>query len=119
MNTTLKERIAAETEASLPGDEVMTNGLRENTHSLCGTCRHAEGCVLKGSGGTPIYECNEFESARSMEFASEPSDEASDGGGGRAQAADSAKGLCVNCESRDTCMFADMVYGVWHCEEYK
>jgi hypothetical protein len=29
------------------------------------------------------------------------------------------KGLCVNCELRDECMFTKPEEGVWHCEEYQ
>ena len=29
------------------------------------------------------------------------------------------KGLCINCEIKETCDFPKPVWGVWHCEEYK
>jgi hypothetical protein len=28
------------------------------------------------------------------------------------------KGLCSNCENRNTCVNSRMEGGVWHCEEY-
>ena len=28
------------------------------------------------------------------------------------------KGLCVNCDNRDTCAFPRSEAGVWFCEEY-
>ena len=31
----------------------------------------------------------------------------------------SLKGLCVNCENRDTCTLPKAEGGVWHCEEYE
>ncbi len=29
------------------------------------------------------------------------------------------KGLCINCEIRETCMLPRPIEGVWHCEEYQ
>ena len=29
------------------------------------------------------------------------------------------KGLCINCENRETCRLAKSEGGIWHCEEYK
>jgi len=29
------------------------------------------------------------------------------------------KGLCVNCENRETCRLAKSEGGIWHCEEYR
>ncbi len=29
------------------------------------------------------------------------------------------KGLCMNCDERETCMLPRPESGVWHCEEYK
>ncbi len=29
------------------------------------------------------------------------------------------KGLCANCEIRDTCTFPKAEGGIWHCEEYR
>ncbi len=29
------------------------------------------------------------------------------------------KGLCVNCENRNTCSVPRPEGGVWHCEEYQ
>jgi hypothetical protein len=29
------------------------------------------------------------------------------------------KGLCVNCENRETCVMARAEGGIWHCEEYR
>jgi len=32
---------------------------------------------------------------------------------------DLVKGLCINCENRNTCKFIKPNGGVWHCEEYR
>ncbi len=29
------------------------------------------------------------------------------------------KGLCGNCDSRESCMYPKPEGGVWHCEEYQ
>jgi hypothetical protein len=28
------------------------------------------------------------------------------------------KGLCLNCENRETCQYPISDGGVWHCDEY-
>lgn len=28
-------------------------------------------------------------------------------------------GLCVDCQNRNTCIYAKTNGGVWHCEEYR
>ncbi len=28
------------------------------------------------------------------------------------------KGLCINCENRETCLQSRIEGGIWHCEEY-
>jgi hypothetical protein len=32
---------------------------------------------------------------------------------------DKYKGLCINCENRETCNLQVPESGVWHCEEYE
>ncbi len=84
---------------------------------LCATCNNAADCVYRKRRGADAIYCEMFdgyarpngngkrvativttlEIAKSTEF----------------------KGLCVNCEDRDTCKLPRPEGGVWHCEEYK
>ena len=83
-------------------------------HSICVTCIHSGHCMYQGRSTKPIDSCDEFES----ETANLEQPEILL----KRQLAETEglfKGLCANCNYRNTCMFADSVSGVWHCEEYK
>lgn len=88
---------------------------------LCVTCNNGPTCLLRAKRGADALFCELFddyaepngngsgvtatltERGKSLSGSSEP---------GR-------KGLCLNCEHRDTCMLPKPESGVWHCEEYE
>ncbi|MEO0071407.1 MAG: hypothetical protein ABIK39_04925 [candidate division WOR-3 bacterium] len=86
---------------------------------LCSTCSHSHGCGYRLRQSQPVVWCEEFEST-SVPFVEETQS-------GMAQAPtvaemhewDKYKGLCVNCENRDSCQIRNKEIGVWHCEEYR
>ena len=120
MNTTLEKRNATERRLSDPGTRLNTGEKNRPSATLCSTCIHNdEGCVLKGTGGKPVYECSEYDSSTAIDRVGNSSDGLSGTEAMVGSVAGTAKGLCVNCENRNSCMFSDTVYGVWHCEEYK
>jgi len=89
------------------------NKKREHT-GLCSTCKHSENCVYPRPKSKPIMFCEEFdvEEGKTMTFIP-PKKEA-------AKTEDcNLKGLCRNCEHRETCTLPKAECGVWHCEEYK
>ena len=84
---------------------------------LCSTCNNAATCTYRALRGGDALFCEMFD-----DYVPEPSL--------RLTAAVAAAvpedfqplpfaGLCVNCESRNTCQWARSEGGVWHCEEYR
>ena len=98
----------------------MNNG---KLKGLCTTCIHASICGLGKNSDSPVIYCEEFEyrfppmSMKAEITANTPkkardklTEERTD---------HSYKGLCINCENRETCTFPKSEGGVWHCEEYR
>lgn len=103
---------------------------------LCTTCTYGPTCTRRVYAGVPIWYCNEFENSdsplevvrRQKKPAQSVEDETSDSKPKEPESADSScnnagtepdlKGLCVNCENRQTCLLPKPEGGVWHCEEY-
>ena len=85
---------------------------------LCSTCREAPTCTYRKDPRQPVWECDEFEYETPRMTISAPTDS-----GVKFTAeyknAGKHKGLCVNCESRETCTYRKPEGGVWHCEEYE
>ena len=82
--------------------------------SICTTCIHSGHCVYQGRSIKSIIACDEFESKTENPEQSEILSERRG-----AETEGLFKGLCANCNYRNTCMLADSVSGIWHCEEYK
>jgi hypothetical protein len=81
---------------------------------VCRTCRHKLHCTVLANASKPIIECEQFEVVSAVR---RPVPEL----GEQVYSADPDRrffGLCMNCEHRDTCLFARRNGGVWHCEEY-
>ena len=94
------------------------------THSgICSTCKYAPTCCFQKDSRRPVLQCEEFEPdeparrERPAQHASSPrSSEV--GRGPRRKTLGTLKGLCVDCDNLDTCMYPKPESGVWHCEEY-
>lgn len=95
-------------------DRALVISDEQGSNSVCSTCIHSGHCVYQGRNINPILFCEEFESERAdlkqMDGPTKREIEADDG---------IFKGLCANCENRKTCIFADSISGIWHCEEYR
>ena len=84
---------------------------------LCSTCNNRPDCVYRLSRGVDAQYCEMFDCSNG---ASRAQTEASDAGmKPQAKEQTSLKGLCVNCDNRDTCTLPKAEGGVWHCEEYE
>lgn len=81
---------------------------------LCSTCSHTESCGNRSTPQRPIFFCELFEV-----FAPPPPAAPAAAREPAAQDAGEYKGLCVNCDSRNTCIFPKPEGGIWHCEEYR
>ncbi|MBN2465199.1 hypothetical protein JXD38_06215 [candidate division WOR-3 bacterium] len=84
---------------------------------LCATCNHAGTCSYIRNSSQPVLFCEEFDS-----FLPPVVEEAVDAPAPTLEDMknwDEYKGLCVNCELRETCAIRKPETGIWHCEEYK
>ena len=84
---------------------------------LCSTCNHKSICGTRSTPQRPILFCEEFDaflplstSAGGKTVSPKPPDK---------QDATRYKGLCANCENRETCVMHKDEGGIWHCEEYQ
>jgi hypothetical protein len=84
---------------------------------LCSTCNHAETCGSRSTPERPILFCELFEASAPAPTAAPAAAPPAALAGG--QGAVEHKGLCANCENRETCTMARPEGGVWHCEEYR
>ena len=81
---------------------------------LCSTCSHAEACGNRSTPQRPIFFCEMFEVFAPPPVATPAAREPA-----ARQDAEEYKGLCVNCDNRDTCTLPRPEGGIWHCQEYR
>lgn len=89
---------------------------------LCATCARAATCTDPKASGRPVIFCEEFNGSRQNSVAEKPNLSAvAENVDVKPKAGKSTelKGLCINCEIRDTCTFPKAEGGIWHCEEYR
>jgi len=83
---------------------------------LCSTCNHAPRCGNRSTAEKPVFYCEQFDAyvpesrEKTSVSASAPTETIG---------SDKYKGLCSNCENRETCVFPKPQGGIWHCEEYR
>ena len=83
---------------------------------LCSTCNHAPACSNRGTPDSPMFFCEEFDAyvPVTVDAGSRPAP-----AGTAIRESQKHKGLCANCENRETCTMPRPEGGVWHCEEYR
>ena len=86
-------------------------------NGLCANCEHACDCMHLKNAKQSVQHCEEYKSCAcggptSHGCVSRLSVDETSSDGAR------MKGLCMNCDHRDTCTFPKPEGGVWHCEEY-
>ncbi|NIO55914.1 MAG: hypothetical protein GTN72_07165 [Candidatus Latescibacteria bacterium] len=91
---------------------------------LCSTCNNAHTCFYRKRRGFDALFCEMFDDyvpdgKAGTRVAGVVIPTAWTEAEGERSAAEPLKGLCVNCENRDACMFPKPEGGIWHCEEYK
>jgi hypothetical protein len=96
-------------------DILIEYNFSENiSESICTTCIHAKTCIYYARSRYPVMFCEEFSSgSAALKTAVEVR------GKDSSVSKTNARGLCANCELRDTCTFPDKETGVWYCEEYR
>ena len=90
---------------------------------LCSTCKHAPTCAYPRDPKRPVFNCEEFEIevGEPMKLSGRDVMSAGSCPGADLDGDDFArhKGLCGNCDNRESCTFPRPEGGVWHCEEYQ
>lgn len=96
-------------------DILIKYGFSENiSESICTTCIHAKTCIYYARSRYPVLFCEEFSTGLP---AVKPVSKGRTGE--KRDHKLKARGLCANCELRETCTFPDKETGVWYCEEYR
>jgi len=90
---------------------------------ICLACKHEESCIYPRNPGQIVLNCEEFEpcppraslpvSKAQIELETLWKKSSHD------KPRKELKGLCTNCEERDTCVYPKPAEGVWRCEEYR
>lgn len=86
-------------------------------NDLCVTCNNAPECTSRKNIVRPVYFCENFDDyvpQKHTGVETKPTPEKV-----VEEKIHEFKGLCVNCNHRDTCAFPKPEGGVWHCEEYE
>lgn len=78
--------------------------------SICGNCKHTNGCSFKNGAEHIINSCEEHES-ETLDTIRSRTDEPI--------LQTTFKGLCSNCDYRDTCTIRNKGNIIFSCEEYK
>jgi hypothetical protein len=87
---------------------------------LCVNCRHFETCGFSKDPEHPVLFCEEYEVPviPAMRIA-DNTDVTKKGKPATKNDIEKYRGLCMNCEHRETCTYPKPEGGIWHCEEYE
>lgn len=86
---------------------------------LCATCNHAKTCSNCGTPEHPIFFCELFDDSVPVSASAPAAEVPKPKKPETFENAGEYKGLCTNCENRQSCTMAKQAGGVWHCEEYR
>ena len=107
-----------------PGELENLSDKTKEPKGLCSCCKFFETCTYPKDPSQPVLQCDEFQgiespsppclttvssSVRDIRPPPSPAE----------QEVRTLRGLCSNCELRDTCTYPKPEGGVWHCEEYQ
>lgn len=99
------------------------NRMLSTYQGLCSTCIHSLACVLRKNHALPVLNCEEFDDYIPLEVTEINTTESilpltPEKSRVTENKLDHLKGLCSNCENRQTCTYKKPEGGIWHCEEY-
>jgi len=83
---------------------------------LCSTCNYGPACGNHSIPEKPVFYCEEFDTYVPVKPKKKPVPASA---ATKMTDSDKYKGLCCNCENRETCVFPKCEGGIWHCEEYR
>ena len=107
------EQISDKPKKGTESSEVTAN------QGLCATCHEAAHCAYARNATGPILFCEMFDEGRPEEQVEADTPRAETQTAGEKRPAGRLKGLCINCDHRETCTFPKPEGGVWHCQEYR
>ena len=104
-------------------EENVTSGLIE-FFGICSTCNDAPTCKNSRNSTHPVWHCEQFDNYTPQVIDAFDNNMISKGGlqiSSKPEAAnlEKYKGLCINCDHRETCIHSHTEGGVWHCAEYQ
>ena len=85
---------------------------------LCSVCKETSTCTYRRDPWQPVWQCDEFE-CESIQVSTFPPIDSPFKSDAAYESSGKYKGLCLNCENRETCTYRKPEGGVWHCDEYK
>ena len=83
----------------------------------CSNCVHASTCTFLESLPRRVFQCDEFCAIGPVE-SENPSETRAVAAEVVSPSLNGRRGLCRDCELWETCGFAHVEQGVWHCDEY-
>ena len=83
---------------------------------ICTTCNNAPFCAQANNSKHPVWLCDMFDNSVVSKKKEKEEKVKSDFAH---KYSSKYKGLCMNCENRETCKFATCEDGIWHCTEYQ
>jgi len=90
---------------------------------LCSTCNNSISCTFPRNLISFIWQCDEFDNSTPKRHTRKIKNKSA----APLNKADTSisndntaknKGLCINCDNRDTCTHTPCEGGIWHCENY-
>ncbi|MFC2084127.1 hypothetical protein ACFLS9_03640 [Bacteroidota bacterium] len=88
-------------------------------NDLCTTCNYIALCTRRKNIIRPILFCEEFNDIIPIKKKNmgNPTENPATINNSTASTVQ-IKGICSNCENRETCLLPKHEEGIWHCEEY-
>jgi len=88
---------------------------------LCSTCNSIDTCTGRKTWSGPVHFCEEFDDHQPCAPKAKPAveEDSKEAAAPPIRNGVPRKGLCLNCDLRDTCNYPAPEGGVWHCEEYR
>jgi len=104
---------------------MVNTEMSEEYKGLCSTCNNALTCGFLDNIQKPVWQCEEYDNIipstrKTIGKRVFPQTQFSIASNNiSSQNSNKYKGLCVNCENRETCKHAKVEGGIWHCEDYQ
>jgi hypothetical protein len=94
-----------------------------NVLGICTTCNNIITCFHRKSHDQPVWYCEEFDNSdytveSRVDYSDLQNDDLGESLRVKEKEANQFKGLCSNCENRESCAILKPE-GVWYCEEYQ